>query len=100
MNLVGREPVQCFHDCLVGQFQSVLHRSAFDHLRGHGTGGNGRTTAEGVEFYVGDDTVVNLDIHFHNIAAFGVAHFADAVGVFHFSQISRMLKMIHHLFTI
>jgi hypothetical protein len=40
------------------------------------------------------------DVHFHDVATFGVADFADAVGIRKFSHVAGIGEMIHHLFTI
>ena len=68
---------------------------ALDHLGGHGTGGDGAAAAERLKLHVLDDVVLDLQIHLHNIAAFGVADLADTVRVFDRADIARVHEMIH-----
>ena len=100
MDLVGGQAVQRLHHRLVGEGERLFNGLALDHLGGHAAGGDGRPAAEGVKLYVGDDPVFYLDIHTHDVAAFGVAHLADAVGVLHFAQVTGVLKVVHDLFTV
>ena len=100
MELMGRQPVQGLHHSLVGQLQGFGNGFALDHLRGHGGRGNGGATAKGVEFHVRNDVIFHLDIDLHNVAALGVAHLADAVGVVHFTQVPGVGEVIHDFFTV
>ena len=73
---------------------------ALDHLGGHGGGGNGAAAAEGLELHVLDAVILDLEVHFHNVAALGVAYLAYAVGIGDLSHIPGMGEMIHDSFCI
>ncbi len=56
-----------------------------------GTGG----TLSGTTFTAGGADFVSAQV-----SAGGVAHLSDSVGVIHFTHVSGVHKMIHHLFTV
>ena len=49
---------------------------------------------------IGDDAVIDLYIHLHDVAAFCVADFTYAVRIVHLADIAGILKMIHYLIAI
>ena len=101
VQFVGRQSVQCFHHRFVGKLERFVNRLAFDHFGRHRGGSDRAPAPEGVELDVGNNAVVvHLDIHFHNIAAFGVANLTNPVGVVHFANVARVLKVVHDLFTV
>ena len=42
-----------------------------------------------------DDVVPDFQVHLHDVAAFGVAHLANAVGVGDLAHVPGMREMIH-----
>ena len=97
---MGGQAVQRFCHSLVGQLHGVLHRLSLDHLGGHGGGRDGAAAAEGLKFHIINDIVLDLQINLHDIAAFGVANFADTVGILNHAHIPGMGKVIHNFFTV
>ena len=73
---------------------------SLDHFGVYRAGGNGRAAAVGLEFNVGDDVVLDLDIHFHDVAALGVTHLADSVGIGDLTDIAGVCEVFHNLFGI
>ena len=71
-----------------------------DEFSGHGTGGYSRAAAEGLKLHVFDDTVLDLKVHFHYVAAFGVSDFSHRVSVFDNAYVSRMKEMIHYFIAV
>ena len=100
MQLVGRQAAQSVHYLLVGDGQGLLNGLALDELRGHGGGRDGAAAAEGLELHVLDAVILDLQVHFHNIAALGVAYLAYAVGVGDLAHIPGMGEMVHDGFCI
>ena len=102
VDLLGGQTVQRLHHRLVAEGQGLADGLALDELRGHGTGGDGAAAAEGVELHVGDGlgVAVHLDIHPHDVAALGVAHCSDAVGLIHLAYVPGMLEVVHDLVTV
>ena len=57
------------------------------------------TTSKCLEFNILNDTIIiNIKINSHNIATFCISYCSYSAGVFNFSHISWMLKMIHYFF--
>ena len=100
MNLNRRKTLQRFYYGAVSQLQCFFHRFALDHFSGHGAGSDSGATAEGFKLNVFDDAVFNFQVHFHNIAAFGVSNFSYAVGILNFSHVSGVGEMVHDFFRI
>ena len=93
---MGGQPVQGLSHGGIGKGHGLGNGLALDHLGGHGGGGDGGTTAEGLELHVGNDVAVHLQVHLHDVAALGVAHLAYPIGVLDLSHVAGMLKMVHH----
>ena len=100
MQLISGQTAQCIHHLLVGDGQGLLNGLALDELRGHGGGRDGAAAAEGLELHVLDAVILDLQVHFHNIAALGVAYLAYAVGVGDLAHIPGMGEMVHDGFRI
>ena len=100
MQLVGRQAAQSVHYLLVGDGQGLVHGLALDELRGHGRRSDGAAAAEGLELRILDAVILDLEVHFHNVAALGVAYLAYAVGIGDLSHIPGMGEMIHDSFCI
>ena len=100
VNLVRGQAVQRFYHRLVGEGQGVLHLLALDELGGHGAGGDGAAAAESLKLHVYDDAVLDFEVHFHDVAALGVAHLAHAVGVGDVAHIAGVAEVVHDLFTV
>ena len=97
---MGGQAVQRLHHGLVGEGQGLVHPLALDELGGHGAGGDGTAAAKGLELHVHDDSVLDFEVHFHDIAALGVTHLSYAVGIGDLAYVAGITKMIHHLFTV
>ena len=97
---MGGQPVQRLHHRLVCQSHRLRNRLALDQLRRHRAGGDGRAAAEGLEFRILNNIVLDLQVDLHNIAALGVSNLADPVGIFDNADISWIAEMIHYFFTI
>ena len=100
VELVGGQSVQSLDHRLVGQFKGLTHRLALDQFGSHGAGGNCAAAAEGLELGVGNDVIVDLQIHLHNISALGVTHLADAVRIGDLTHIAGVAEVVHYLFTV
>ena len=100
MQLISGQTAQRIHHLLVGDGQRFLNGLTLDEFRGHGGGRDGAAAAEGLELHVLDAVILDLQVHFHNIAALGVAYFAYAVGVGDLAHIPGMSEMIHDGFCI
>ena len=100
MNFHRRQTVERLNNRLVGQAQRLGDRFAFNHVGRHRACRNGGRTAVGVKLHVGDNPGVDFNIHFHNIAALGVADFADAVCIFDFADIVGVREMLQYFFTV
>ena len=101
MDLHGRKSVQRLTDCFVGHLHGLVDGFALDQLRCHAAGCNGGSAAEGLELHVPDDLVlVDIQVNAHDIAALGISHSAHAAGIFNFSYISGVLKMVHYFLCI
>ena len=97
VHLVQGKAVQRFGHLVVGEGEGLLYRTALDHLGGHGTGGDGRAAAEGLEFGVGDDVVLDPEGDLHDIAAFGVSCDAHCVRVLNGTGVAGVIEVIHYL---
>ena len=91
------QTLQSFHNGLVGQLQCLVHGLALDQVGGHAAGGNGGTAAKGQELDINDHVVLDLQVHAHDIAALGVAHFTHAVCIGDLADIVRVCEMLHDL---
>ena len=100
VNLVGGQTVQRLNDGLIGQLQRLADGLALDKLSRHGAGSDRAAAAEGVELAVGDDAVLDLYIHAHDVAALGIADLADTVSIVNLADIAGMLEMIHNLIAV
>ena len=100
MDFNGRQPLQSLYDSAVGQLQRIFYRFAFDHFSGHGAGGDGGAAAKGFELDVFNHAVFDLQVHFHDIAAFGVAYFPYTVGILNFAYVAGVGEMVHDFFRI
>ena len=96
VDLCRRQTIKSFYYRLIAQFKGVVNGLALDHLGGHRAGGNSRAAAKGFKLHILDDAAVYLNVHFHNIAAFGVAHLADAVGVGQLPHVAGVGKMVQN----
>ena len=47
-----------------------------------------------------DDIILDLQIHLHNIAALGVAHLTDGIGVLQNACVPGIAEMVHDLLTV
>ena len=91
MDLYRRQTIQSLHNRLVGQGQSLSDGLTLNHIGSNGAGGDGGSTAEGLELHVLDDLIIiDLQVHLHNIAALGIAYFAYTVSIFNLAYISRI----------
>ena len=97
VHLDGGQTFQSFHNGLVGQLQGLVNGLALDEVGGHAAGGNGGTAAKGQELDINDHIVLDLQVHAHDIAALGVAHFTHAVCVGDLADIVRVCEMLHDL---
>ena len=82
VHFVGRKTLQSLGNRVIGQLHRFGDRLALDHFRRHRGRGDSRAAAEGLELHIHDGVVFNLQVNFHNVAAFGVANSAYAVGIF------------------
>ena len=97
----GRQTVQSLCYSLIGHLQGLLHGLALYQFGCHGAGSYRRSAAEGLEPYLPDHTVlIYIQKHPHDISALGITHGTYTAGIFQFSHISGILKMIHHFCTI
>ena len=90
VHFVGGQAVKGFRYRFVGELHGVLYALTLDKLRRHRAGRYRAGAAEGFEFYVGDDIVVDFQIHFHDVAALGVADFTHAVRVLDHAEVARL----------
>ena len=97
VHLHRRQSAQRIGNHLVGDLEGLLDGLALDHFGRTAGGGDGRAAAEGLELHVGDDVVFDLDVDFHDVAALGVAHGADAARVLNFAHVAGIHKVIHDL---
>ena len=81
MHLDRRQSVKCFSYRQISQFQRFLDRLAFSKLCCHTAGSDSRTAAKSLETDIGNDIVFDFNKNLHDIAAFGIAYLADAVGI-------------------
>jgi hypothetical protein len=81
-------------------FHYLFQALALGHFAYHAGDGNGRPTAEGLELNIFQVVVLDLDVKGHHVAADGISHFADAIGVFYFPYITGMHEVFHYLFTV
>ena len=100
MDLDRRQTVECLHHGTVGELQRIVDALALDHFRCHRGGRHRRTAAERLELAVRDRVLVDFQVHFHDVAALGIADLADAVGIFNFTHIARVDEVIHHFFAV
>ena len=91
---------QSLHNGLVGQLQRLIHGLALDQVGGHAAGGNGCAAAKGEELDVHDHIVLNFQVHAHDVAALGIAHFTHAVCIGQLTYVVRICEMLHDLGTI
>ena len=99
--LYRRKSVKRLHNCLVRDLQRLVNGLALYKLRCHTAGCHSSAAAECLELAVTDNLVlINIEIHTHDIAALCISDGADTACVLNLSYISRVLKMIHNLFTI
>ena len=73
VELVGGQTIQRLGNRFVGEPQYLFQRLALDQFSSHRTGRDGGAAAKGLKLYVGDNTVLNFEVDFHNISADGVA---------------------------
>ena len=97
---MGRQTAQRLHHLLVGDGQRLLYGLALNQFRGHGGRRDGAAAAEGFKLHVLDPVVLDFQVHFHDVAALGVAHLADAVGIGDFAHVPGMGEVIHDGFRI
>ena len=97
---MDRKTVQGLGDGFVGELHRLGDRLSLDKLRGHGAGGDGAAAAKGLKSYIHNDVIFDFQVDLHNIAAFGVAYFAHAAGVFHGTHIPGIAEMVHYLFAV
>ena len=100
VQLISGQTAQRIHHLLVGDGQRFLNGLALDELSGHGGGRDGAAAAEGLELRILNAVILDLQVHFHNIAALGVAYLAYAVGVGDLAHIPGMGEMVHDGFCI
>ena len=91
---------QRIDDVLVCHIESLFDRLALDHLSCHRARGNRAAAAEGLKLHVFNFIVLDLEIHLHDVAAFGVADLTDAIGVGKLAHVARMGEMLHYLFAV
>ena len=65
VELVGGEAVQGLCYRFVGELQHLAEGLALDEFGGHGAGCYGAAAAEGLEFYIGYDIIVDLEVDLH-----------------------------------
>ena len=96
-----RKSVKCLHNCFVGNFKRLLDSLALYQLGCHTAGRNCRATAKRLEFcFLNDTVVIDIEIHTHDISAFCVTNGSHTARVLDLSNVSRIIKMVHYLFTI
>ena len=101
VDLYRRQAVQGLHHRLIGKLQRLAEGLAFNHIGSNGAGCNRGGAAEGLELDVLNDLIVtDLQIHPHNIAAFGVADLANAVGVVKDADVVGVSKVLHYFFAV
>ena len=100
MDLGGGKPIERLDNRLVRKLERVLDGGAFDHVGRHGACGDRCAAAERFKLRVLNHAVFDLQIHFHDIAAFRVADLADAVGIFNFTDIVRVGEMLQNFIRI
>src|SRR5260221_6085728 len=96
MNLHRGQAAQGVDDFLVGKILRFFQGAALDQFGGHAGGGDGAAAAEGLEAGVLDFAIANLERDFHDVAAGGRAHFADAVGLLNVTHVAGVQEVVHH----
>ena len=80
--------------------QRLLQIFSLYHFGHHAAGGNGGATAKRLEFYILNNPVLHFEKNLHDVAAFGIAYFADSISIFQFADIARVGKVVHNFFCI
>jgi len=96
----GGQSVESRYDGFVCQAQRFFHGLSENHFGRNRRRGNRRAAPERLEFYICYNIVFYFQKDFHNVAAFRVADFAYAVGVFYFPNVSRVCEVIHDFFAV
>ena len=100
VQFVSGQTVQRLGNGFVRELKNFFERLALNQFGRHGTRGDSRAAAESFKFGVSDHAVVDFQIHFHDVAAFGVADLPDAVRVLDTADVARVAEMIHNFFAV
>src|SRR5918998_679956 len=102
MNL-DRRKIEFMHDIGVLDLSGLCHSLALKPLSREAGARDGRSASEGLELGVHDGIVLDLDLKFHDIAAFRSADDAGTHPVFLFleaAHIAGVVEVIDHFFAI
>jgi len=96
MDFCRGQAAKLVHHIFIGDSKSLLGGLADNQSCGNRGCGNGGTATESEESGVGYHVVSHFDMHFHDVAAFGVAHLAHAVSVWHFAYIAGVHEVVEN----
>ena len=85
MNFLRRQPFEFFDDLFVGEFQRLFYGHTLYHFGSGRRRGDCRRAAEGLEFGVGYNIVIDFQSYLHYVSAGGVADLAESVVIFYFA---------------
>ena len=95
-----RESFQRLYHGRIGQSQCLINGFPFYQFCRHGGCCDGRAASKGFEFHIGNDIILHLDKHLHDVSALGITYCSHTVRVGDLAHISRMAEMIHYFFTV
>ena len=78
----------------------IYHVHLKDVRINHAAGGYSRATAKSLKLDIGDNIVIHLNVHFHNVATLRVTNGTGAGSILNFANIAGVFKMIHYFFGI